>query len=80
MRAGDLAAFPASTGICHTFINNGDRDATLLVGGERTLPDNRIFYPLHPGRRNDMPWSHWWDDIPVREQGPHDGLPDLLRR
>jgi uncharacterized cupin superfamily protein len=80
MHAGDFAAFPAGTGICHTFINNGERDATLLVGGERTLPDNRIFYPLHPGRRNDMAWSHWWDDIPVREQGPHDGLPDLLRR
>ena len=79
MRAGDLAAFPAGTGICHTFINNGERDATLLVGGERTRSDNRIYYPLHPGRQNDMPWSHWWRDIPVREQGPHDGLPDALR-
>ena len=27
MRAGDLAAFPSGTGICHTFINNGDREA-----------------------------------------------------
>ena len=79
MTAGDLAAFPAGTGICHTIINNGERDAQLLVGGERTRSDNRIFYPLHPGRKDDMPWSHWWDDIPLRAQGPHDGLPDALR-
>jgi uncharacterized cupin superfamily protein len=79
MTAGDLAAFPAGTGICHTIINNGERDARLLVGGERTRSDNRIFYPLHPRRKNDMPWSHWWDDIPFREQGTHDGLPDAQR-
>jgi len=80
MRAGDLAAFPAGTGICHTFLNNSGRDVTLLVGGERTKSDNRIYYPLHPGRQNDMPWSHWWDDILLREQGPHDGLPGAQRQ
>jgi uncharacterized cupin superfamily protein len=79
MRAGDLAAFPAGTGICHTFVNNGDRDVLLLVGGEAPKPDSRIFYPLHPSRRNDLTWSQWWDDVPVRPQGPHDGLPDALR-
>ena len=31
MRAGDLAAFPAGTGVAHTFINNGEREARLLV-------------------------------------------------
>ena len=79
MRAGDLAAFPAGTGVCHTFMNNGAREATLLVGGEASHRDNRIFYPLHPHRRGDMPWSHWWDDVPARPQGPHDGKPDALR-
>jgi len=79
LQAGDAVGFPAGTGICHTFINNGERDARVLVGGERDRSDNRIYYPLHPGRRHDMPWSHWWDDIPLREQGPHDGLPDALR-
>lgn len=79
MKAGDLAAFPAGTGISHTFLNNGAREATLLVGGEASKPDNRIFYPLHPHRRGDMPWSHWWDDVPSRPLGPHDGKPDALR-
>jgi len=75
MQAGDIAAFPAGTGICHTFINDGDRDALLLSGGEADKAQNRIFYPLNPGRRNDIPWSRWWDDVPVRPQGAHDGKP-----
>ncbi|HET7825999.1 MAG TPA: cupin domain-containing protein [Anaeromyxobacter sp.] len=79
MRAGDLAAFPAGTGICHTLVNDGERDATLLVGGEADKSDNRIFYPLHPQRRGDMPWSSWWEDIPLRPQGPHDGRPAAVR-
>jgi uncharacterized cupin superfamily protein len=80
MVAGDLAAFPAGTGISHCFLNNGDRDALLLVGGEAPKSDSRIFYPLNPSRRGDLTWSQWWDDVPVRPQGPHDGLPDALRR
>jgi uncharacterized cupin superfamily protein len=80
MTKGDLAAFPAGTGICHTFLNNGEQDATLLVGGEANKTDNRIFYPLHAHRRGEMPWSHWWHDVPVRPQGPHDAQPDGLRK
>jgi uncharacterized cupin superfamily protein len=79
MKAGDLAAFPAGTGICHTFLNDSERQVLLLVGGERTKPDNRIFYPLHPHRRAQMPWSRWWEDVPLRPQGPHDGLPEAQR-
>ena len=32
MRPGDLAAFPAGTGICHCFINNSEQDVLLLEG------------------------------------------------
>ena len=80
MSAGDLAAFPAGTGISHAFLNNGESEALLLVGGEAAKADSRIFYPLHPGRRDDMPWSRWWDDVPARPLGPHDGLPDPQRK
>ena len=79
MVAGDLAAFPAGTGISHCFINNGVREALLLVGGEAARPGSRIFYPLNPSRRADMKASDWWDDVPQHPLGPHDGLPDLLR-
>ena len=79
MKRGDLAAFPSGTGICHTFLNNGSKEATLLVGGEANKSDNRIVYPLHPQRRGSVPWSQWWDDAPARTQGVHDGKPDALR-
>ena len=79
LAAGDLAAFPAGTGICHCFINNGDREALLLVGGEAPKPGSRIFYPLNPSRRADMKASDWWHDAPQHSLGPHDGLPDLRR-
>jgi uncharacterized cupin superfamily protein len=75
MKAGDVCAFPAGTGISHTFLNDGASEALLLVGGEAAKPDNRIFYPKHPERRAQMPWSHWWDDVPSRPEGPHDGAP-----
>jgi len=79
MEPGDLAAFPAGTGISHCFINNTDREAVLLVGGEAAKPGSRIFYPLNPSRREDMPAEYWWNDVPARELGGHDGLPDALR-
>ncbi len=79
MAAGDLAAFPAGTGIAHCFINNGDREALLLVGGEAPKASNRIVYPLNPSRRADLAAGEWWDDAPAHPQGPHDGLPDRRR-
>ena len=77
--AGDLAAFPAGTGICHCFINNSERDALLLVGGEAPKQGSRIFYPLSPSRRADLRASDWWQDVPQHQLGSHDGLPDILR-
>ena len=79
MVAGDLAAFPAGTGICHCFINNGEREVLLLVGGEAPKQGSRIFYPLNPSRRADMKAGDWWHDVPQHRLGPHDGLPDRLR-
>jgi uncharacterized cupin superfamily protein len=69
MVRGDIAAFPAGTGIVHTFINEGESEAILLVGGERSKPDNRIVYPLDPWRRGQLKSSEWWDDAPVHAQG-----------
>lgn len=79
MTAGDIAAFPAGTGISHCFINNGTREALLLVGGDAQRPGSRIYYPLNPSRREDLSASQWWADVPARALGPHDGLPDALR-
>ena len=80
MVPGELAAFPAGTGICHCFLNNSDREALLLVGGEAPKKGSRIVYPLHPSRRDDMPSRDWWGDAPLHPLGPHDGLPDAQRK
>jgi uncharacterized cupin superfamily protein len=76
MRTGDLAAFPAGTGIAHCFINNAEAEALLLVGGEAAKPSNRIVYPLNPSRCADLNPAEWWHDAPPRKLGPHDGFPD----
>jgi uncharacterized cupin superfamily protein len=75
MRQGDFAAFPAGTGICHTFINQGPGEVLLLAGGQRTSPENRIYYPLHSKERAETLGERWWADWPKRELGPHDGRP-----
>ena len=75
LRAGD--GFRAGTGIAHSFLNNTDAEVRLLVVGERTKPQNRIFYPRNPERKALIP--HWWDDPPAREMGEHDGMPDAVR-
>lgn len=77
MKKGDLAAFPAGTGISHTFINNGDREALLLVCGEAGRRENKIYYPLNPERKGQIAWSQWWEDgeRPERKLGPHAGKP-----
>jgi len=70
---GDSVAFPAGTGICHTFLNNTDQEARLLVIGERPKDENRIRYPMneaYEATREDR-----WVDWPARPLGPHDGKP-----
>lgn len=74
LEAGDAVAFPAGTGICHCFINNGDSDARMIVIGQRDVPGNRNWYPLNPERRPLK--KNWWDDAPKRRLGPHNGRPD----
>lgn len=74
-RAGDLVAWPAGTGICHTVINDSDAPALLLAGGETDRAGARIYYPLNPERRAQVRPGVWWDDWPAREMGPHDGKP-----
>lgn len=68
---GDAVAFPAGTGICHTFLNNTKAEVRLLVVGEASKPDNKVHYPLnqdHERTRSDA-----WTDVTPRALGPHDG-------
>jgi len=71
---GDSVAFPAGTGVCHTFINNTDQEVQLLVIGEANKPENRIRYPLN--ETYEATRADRWIDWPVRPLGPHDGKPE----
>ncbi len=74
---GDAVGFPAGTGLCHTFLNNTDAEVMLIVVGDRPRPENRIFYPRNPEQR--VVRDDWWDAVPERALGPHDGLTDARR-
>lgn len=72
LQPGDSVAFPAGTGICHSFLNNTEEEVRLLVVGEPSKAENRIHYPLnavHAATREDR-----WTDWPQRPLGRHDGI------
>lgn len=69
MVAGDIAAFPAGTGIAHTILNHGPGEALLLVAGERSMGKSRLWYPLNPERRERLAEGRWWGDVPSRRMG-----------
>jgi uncharacterized cupin superfamily protein len=76
LSAGDFVAFPAGTGITHTFLNNTDSVCVLLVGGEASKAENKVYYPLHPDRNEQCRANgSFWEDCPVLPLGPHDGVP-----
>ncbi|MFS2225484.1 cupin domain-containing protein [Pantoea sp. B65] len=77
LQPGDAVAFPAGTGICHTFINNSQHEARLMVIGEASKVENRIYYPKNPqyeASREDR-----WSDVPEQQFGEHNGLPDSIK-
>lgn len=77
LRPGEFVAFPAGTGIAHTFINNASYPAKLLVGGDKKITTNKIFYALDEAqneRRRKL--GDYWDTVPVLPMGPHNGRPD----
>jgi uncharacterized cupin superfamily protein len=71
---GDAVAFPAGTGICHTFINNTQDEVRLMVIGEPTRDDNRVRFPLNDAYERTR--ANRWADWPARPLGDHDGKPD----
>jgi len=74
LTVGDSVAFPAGTGICHTFINNTKDEVRLMVIGEPPRDDNRIRYPRNEAY--ELTRKDRWVDWPARPMGPHDGKPD----
>lgn len=78
LKSGDGVGFPAGTRLSHSFPHNTDAVVRLLVVGDTTRDDNKIYYAVNPDRRAHR--TDWWDDIPDRTLGPHDGLKDARRK
>ena len=76
---GDAVGWLSATGVAHTLINNTQSDVRLLVVGEPSRSRYGIHYPLNP-IRNEAVGEQWWKDAPAQDMGPHDGLPDALRK
>jgi uncharacterized cupin superfamily protein len=71
VRAGHALAFPAGTGIAHTFVNRGPRDCLVLVTGERRKED-RVFYPDDPAYDAHLAATEpeeWWRRAPGEGAG-----------
>src|SRR5689334_19624185 len=77
LKPGDGVGFPAGTGLAHSFLNNTEFEVRLLVVGQTTRPENRVFYPRNPERKKAIP--DWWDDAPQRPMAEHDGMTDKRR-
>jgi uncharacterized cupin superfamily protein len=74
LHEGDCVAFPAGTGIAHSFLNNSDEDMHLLIVGEASKAGNRVWYPLNPERMVEFARrGRAWTDAPTRALGAHDG-------
>jgi len=71
LEPGLAVAFPAGTGICHTFLNNTGTEVRLLVVGEKPKSENRIHYPMNPERERSR--KDAWVDVTPRSLGGHDG-------
>jgi uncharacterized cupin superfamily protein len=75
LEAGDGVAFPAGTGIAHSFLNNSGGEVHLLVIGQHDVKGNKLIYPLNPERNEQFrQWGEFWEDAPKRPLGPHDGM------
>lgn len=77
LNPGDGVGFKCQTGISHTFINNTSTDVRLLVVGEASRPESKIYYPKHPERKEQI-GDRWWSNVPKQEMGPHDGNPNKI--
>jgi uncharacterized cupin superfamily protein len=75
---GFAVGFPAGTGMAHTFLNNTDGEVHLLVAGERTKEENLCSFPINPELKQTC--QIWWDDPPLQEYGPHNGLPGPIKK
>ncbi len=59
--------FKAGSGVAHTLTNQTDHDAYYLCVGECTPINDKIYYPLHPKRNEEVgKKGYLWEDCPIK--------------
>ena len=77
---GDCVGFPPGTGHVHTLLNNSENVVLAIVVGETKPVNEKLFYPMHPGRNEEIKEKgFFWQEHPQHEFGHHDGWPDKKR-
>jgi uncharacterized cupin superfamily protein len=80
LNPGDCVGLPPGTGNAHTLLNNTDKEVKAIVVGEGHVETDKIFYPKHPARNEEMKEKgHYWNNHPQNEMGEHDGCTDKKR-
>lgn len=80
LNPGDCVGLPPGTGHAHTILNNTDKEVKAIVVGEGHVEADRIFYPKHPARNEEMKEKgYFWDNHPQNDMGEHDGWTDKKR-
>jgi uncharacterized cupin superfamily protein len=80
LKPGDCVGLPPGTGHAHTLLNNTEKEVKVIVVGEGHVETDKIFYPKHPTRNEEMKdKGHFWDNHPQNEMGKHDGRTDKKR-
>lgn len=73
---GDGVALNARTGLAHTLINNGTKDARVLVMTEAFRRNSLAHHPIdESANQNLRKMGMLWSDAPRRKLGPNDGKP-----
>lgn len=79
LKPGDFVGWPSRTGHAHTILNNSSERAVLFTWGEASRKRARVWYPFHARHMKSLGEVAWVPDKQPRF-GPHDGLPDALRK
>ncbi len=79
LAAGDFVGWPSGTGQAHTVLNNTDETVVLATFGEASRRRSRVWYPFHERHAKAL-GERAWVPTPKPKFGPHDGLPDALRK
>jgi len=76
LRQGDGVCLNAGTGIAHSLINNGAKDARIFVCTDAMRRNSKCVHPADRGANENLKkLGMLWADAPIHKRGPNSGGP-----